>query len=184
MAKLTEKVILVARVPIMFLLNTFLGLNSASADSNCLFPKNIKQPVEQKSSSFAEDPFNYCFGDFANQKVNKAFRVDEYCNLNNVETQCREKFKKVLKKNGCAYESQPVVCDLAFQIRKLGQAPLKFTCAYVSPNCYTIQNSSKDLCVPGFTAASIPGDNSIKLCASPVTHKVIRSRTKTKKGKR
>lgn len=40
----------------------------------------------------------FCFGDFNAQNSNSAFRVDEYCDLNNVETQCREKFKDFPKK--------------------------------------------------------------------------------------
>lgn len=172
------------RILMILVFNTFIGLNGAAADSRCLFPENIKLPMEQTSSSFEEDPFNYCFGDFASQKNNNAYRVDEFCDLNNADTHCREKFKNVLKKNGCTYTSQPVVCDLEFQIRKLDQAPLKFTCAYVSTNCYTILNSPKDLCAAGFTAASIPENESIKLCASHPTHKGARSPSKPKKGKR
>lgn len=94
------------------------------------------------------------------------FRVDEYCDLDNAKTQCREKFKDFLKKNGCSYESQPIVCDLESQIKKLGHVPEKFTCAYASPNCYTVQNSRSYLCESGFTSTSIPGNNDIKLCAN------------------
>ncbi|MGZ6459163.1 MAG: hypothetical protein ACXWQX_08985 [Bdellovibrio sp.] len=170
------------RILIILLLNTFLTVHAAYADSKCLFPENINLSLQQTNSSFDEDPLNFCFGDFDNQKSNNAFRIDEYCDLINVKTQCREKFKKILKKNGCSYKNPPVVCDLESQIRKLGHAPEKFTCAYFSSNCYTIQNSQKDLCAAGFAAVSIPSNKNIKLCANRRTNPSIDSNPA--KGKR